>query len=239
MLRRSPPLLNGGLRLRTEESPHAEREGTRDLPPHGGFVADHGSSPTIREIGDLASISSTNGVRYHLSLLENADWIQRDKRRSRGIQLLRAADGMRALSAASTHRADSASGIPILGRVAAGQPIEAQEDVEGHVTLDEMFPARDDLFALRVQGLSMRDRGILAGDVVVVRRQQHAREGDAVVALVGDEATVKTFRRTADAIELVPENPDFQTLRFEREDEVRIVGVVGGLARPMGIPRRT
>jgi repressor LexA len=203
------------------------------------FVADHGYTPTIREIGDLASISSTNGVRYHLSLLETAGWIQRDKKRSRGIVLLQTTDAMRARSAASAHRAEIASGIPILGRVAAGQPIAAQEDVEGHVTLDEMFPARDDLFALRVKGQSMKDRGILNGDVVVVRRQEYAREGDPVVALVGDDATVKTYRRTADAIELVPENPDFQTLRFEREDEVRIVGVVVGLVRPMGIQRRT
>jgi len=197
-----------------------------------GFVADHGSSPTIREIGDMASIASTNGVRYHLALLERAGWIQRNPKLSRGIQLLKDLDP-------PSRRAQEPSGIPILGRVAAGLLQDAVEEVEGYVTLDEMFPARDDLFALRVKGLSMKDRGILDGDVVVVRRQQHAREGDAVVALVGDEATVKTFRRTADAIELVPENPDFPTLRFEGEDEVRVAGVVVGLVRPMGIARRT
>lgn len=198
-----------------------------------GFVADHGSSPTIREIGEMASIASTNGVRYHLTQLERAGWIQRNPKLSRGIQLLRDAE------TSALRRREEPTGIPILGRVAAGALTSAVEEIEGYVTLDDMFPARDDLFALRVKGQSMKDRGILDGDVVVVRRQQHAREGDAVVALVGDEATVKTFRRTADAIELVPENPDFQTLRFEGEDEVRVAGVVVGLVRPMGIARRT
>ena len=201
-----------------------------------GLIADfrqeHGYTPTIREIGDRAQIASTNGVRYYLGLLENAGWIQRDKKRSRGIVLLREPERGRG-------RAPD-PGIPILGSVAAGQPIEAQEDVIGHVALEEMFPARADLFALKVKGESMKDRGILNGDVVVVRKQEYAREGDPVVALVdGGDATVKTYRRTADAIELVPENPDFATMRFERDDEVRIVGVVVGLVRPMGIARRT
>jgi len=196
-----------------------------------GFVADHGSSPTIREIGDMASIASTNGVRYHLTLLEREGWIHRNPKLARGIQLLKDLD--------SPRRAQAPLGIPILGRVAAGLLADAHEEIEGYVSFDEMFPARDDLFALRVDGPSMKDRGILHGDVVVVRRQQHAREGDTVVALVGDGATVKSFRRTADAIELVPANPDFPTLRFEGEDEVRVAGVVVGLVRPMGIARRT
>jgi len=198
-----------------------------------GFVAEHGSSPTIREIGEMVSITSTNGVRYHLGQLESEGWIRRNKKLARGIQLLKDLDPAR------SRRAEAHSGIPIIGRVAAGLLAGAEEEIEGYVSLDEMFPARDDLFALRVKGQSMKDRGILDGDVVVVRRQQHAREGDAVVALVGDDATVKTFRRTADAIELVPENPDFPTLRFEGEDEVRVAGVVVGLVRPMGIARRT
>src|SRR5689334_8378901 len=187
------------------------------------FVADRGHSPTIREVCVITSISSTNGVRYHLDLLENEGWIRRDRKRSRGIVPLRTR------TAGPVYHAP-ATGIPILGSVAAGVPIEDQE-ADGHVSLDEMFPARDDLFAVRVKGQSMKDRGILNGDVVVVRKQEYAREGDAVVAMIGADATVKTYRRTADAIELVPENPDFQVLRFEQDDEVRIVGVVVGLVR--------
>ena len=204
------------------------------------FTDEHGYTPTIREIGDMASIASTNGVRYHLSLLENAGLIQRDKKRSRGIVLPRPTRLTGARRAVSMGGVESESGIPILGRVAAGLPIEAQEDVLGHVSMDEMFPARGDLFALKVQGESMKDRGILNGDVVVVRKQEYAREGDAVVALVdGGDATVKTYRRTADAVELVPENPEFAVRRIERDDEMHIVGVVVGLVRPMGITRRT
>jgi repressor LexA len=199
------------------------------------FTEENGYTPSIREIGDMAQISSTNGVRYHLNQLEKDGWIKRGKRRSRGIVLQQKA----ARGAASVRDAQAEPGIPILGRVAAGLPIEEQEML-GHLTLDEMFPARDDLYALQVKGQSMKNRGILNGDVVVVRKQEYAREGDAVVALVdGGDATVKTYRRTANAIELVPENPEFDVMRFERDDQVRIVGVVVGLVRPMGIPRRT
>jgi repressor LexA len=201
------------------------------------FTEKNGYMPTIREIGDMASISSTNGVRYHLNLLETAGLIQRDKKRSRAIVLPKSSRPRRALPVGG---AETESGIPILGRVAAGLPIEAQEDVLGHVSMDEMFPARGDLFALKVQGESMKDRGILNGDVVVVRKQEYAREGDAVVALVdGGDATVKTYRRTEDAIELVPENPEFAVRRIERDEEMHIVGVVVGLVRPMGITRRS
>jgi repressor LexA len=130
------------------------------------------------------------------------------------------------------------AGIPIWGSVSAGTLMGAGEEVEGHLTMDEMFPASDDLFALRVRGLSMKDRGILDGDLVVVRKQEHARDGDAIVALVGGDATVKTYRRTADAVELVPENPDFQVLRVGPDDDFRVAGVVVGLVRPMGLQRR-
>jgi repressor LexA len=200
------------------------------------FVAEHGYTPTIRELGVAASISSTNGVRFHLDRLERAGYIQRDRKRSRGIALLVADPKVTAMP--SRAAAEAPRGIPILGRVAAGLPLLAEENVDGHLSLDEMFPSNDDLFALRVDGASMKDRGILDGDVVVVRRQEYAREGDAVVALVGDDATVKTYRRTADAVELVPENADFKTLRVGPEDDFRVLGVVVGLVRPMGIQRR-
>lgn len=200
------------------------------------FTEKNGYMPTIREIGEMASISSTNGVRYHLNRLQTAGLIVRDPNRSRAIVLTKSSRPRRALPMGG---AETESGIPILGRVAAGLPIEAQEDVLGHVSMDEMFPARGDLFALKVQGESMKDRGILNGDVVVVRKQEYAREGDAVVALVdGGDATVKTYRRTEDAIELVPENPEFAVRRIERDEEMHIVGVVVGLVRPMGITRR-
>lgn len=201
------------------------------------FVAERGYTPTIRELGEVAGITSTNGVRYHLDRLERAGYIQREKKRSRGIMLLeKSAPGT--VTALPRRFPAEQRGIPILGRVAAGLPLLAEENLEGRMTLDEMFPANDELFALRIHGQSMKDRGILHDDVVVVRPQEHARDGDAVVALVGEDATVKTYRRTADAVELVPENPDFKTLRVGPHDDFRILGVVVGLVRPAGIPRR-
>jgi repressor LexA len=200
-----------------------------------------GYPPTIREIGMEFQIRSTNGVRHYLRALEKAGYISATAdRKSRSIVSLRpparARRGAPARGVAAGGVADA--GIPIIGRVAAGVPIEAVENIDGHLTLEEMFPARDDLFALRVEGQSMKDRGIHDGDVVVVRKQEHARDGDAVVALVGGDATVKTYRRDGDVIVLAPENPDFKPLHVGPNDDLRLVGVVVGLVRPMGGPRR-
>ena len=95
------------------------------------------------------------------------------------------------------------------------------------------------MFALRVKGESMRDCGILDGDIVIVRSQQHARDGDRVVALIGDDATVKTYRSVEGGAELVPENPDFEVRRVGPEDDFRIAGIVTGLIRPPGARRAT
>ena len=208
------------------------------------FCDEAGYPPTIREIGEEFHIASTNGVRYYLKALESAGYVKaRQEGKSRCIVPLMSSSARVAGGAATRRMARTAAvmapvaGIPIVGRVAAGLPAEAMEEIEGHLTLEEMFPARDDLFALRVQGQSMKDRGIHHGDLVVVRRQEHARDGDAVVALVGSDATVKTYRRRDDVVELVPENPDFKTLTVGPDDDFRLVGVVVGLVRPMGPTR--
>lgn len=219
------------------------------------YSKEHGYPPTIREVGTEFGFKSTNGTRYYLNQLEQAGYVkERIKGKSRAIVPV---DGMvmdgfagddvayvserpstlrRGLGGGMLRRTEE--GIPILGRVAAGSPLLAEENVEGHLALDDLFPTSGDLFALRVHGLSMRDRGILDGDVVVVRKQEHARDGDDVVAVLGEDATVKTFRRTENAIELVPANPDFKTLRVIEGDDFRVVGVVVGLVRPMGSNRR-
>src|SRR5512140_2128755 len=207
------------------------------------FCDDNGYPPTIREIGEEFQIASTNGVRYYLKALESAGYVKaRTENKSRCIVPLvlpgRSASG--ALAGRGGRGAVAAArpeGIPIVGRVAAGKPSEAIEEIEGHLTLEEIFPARDDLFALRVQGQSMKDRGIHHGDLVVVRRQVHARDGDAVVALLGDDATVKTYRRREETVELVPENPEFQTRVVGPDEDFRLLGVVVGLVRPMGPTR--
>jgi repressor LexA len=209
------------------------------------YAKEQGSAPTIREIGDAFGIKSTNGVRHHLSALEKDGYITLVPRKARGIRVLVASGEMtgstRRPGRAEVHASRVADapgpGIPLLGRIAAGRPLLAEENVEGHLALDELFPGGD-LFALRVQGPSMRDRGILDGDLVVVRQQPHAREGDTVVALVGDDATLKTFRRTDEGVELVPGNPDFQVLRVGPQDDFRVLGVVVGLVRSPSGSRR-
>lgn len=202
------------------------------------YGEDNGSSPTIREVGDAFDIRSTNGVRHHLSVLKKQGYIDLLPRRARGIQVLRTSSGMieegrsRGRMRHASRVADAPSrGIPIVGHVAAGTPITAEENLEGHLSLDDLFPGAGDLFALRVRGQSMRDRGILDGDLVIVRQQEHAREGDAVVALVGDDATVKTFRKSGDGVDLVPANPDFDVLHVGPHDDFRVLGVVTGLVR--------
>lgn len=180
------------------------------------FRRERGSAPTIREIGEHFQISSTNGVRYYLNLLEKAGYIRRDRKISRGI------------GPSSETRT---SGIPVLGRVAAGQPILAEENVSGNLDIADMFGQTAELFALRVRGDSMIDAGILEGDYVIVRKQETARAGEIVVALIEDEATVKRYQPKRGHVELVAENPRYEPIVVNRESNFRVLGTVRGVVR--------
>lgn len=186
-------------------------------------IRDHDRSPTIREIGEEAGISSTNGVRYHLSVLEKLGYIKRRKGISRGIEWLehhvRSGPSRNALE------------VPLVGRVAAGSPILAVENVEGMLAVDEMLARNEDCFALRVNGDSMKGAGIMDGDVVIVNPQPDARSGDIVVALLEDEATVKTYVTSKGKVMLKPENPDYEDILLSGRDDVRVLGKVVGLMR--------
>lgn len=182
-----------------------------------------GVPPSIRQIGTALGISSTNGVRLHLQALQKKGYIRRSQRTSRGIVSLN-----RLSTAASPSRSTSVD-IPILGRVAAGTPIMAAENHEGSLTLDATLIKNQESFALRVNGDSMINAGILDGDIVVVRLQQGADNGDIVVARVGEEATVKRFYREQDAIRLQPENPSLTPIY---STDVEICGKVIALVRP-------
>ena len=181
------------------------------------FARERGYPPTIREIGREHGISSTNGVRYYLNLLEKEGYLRRSERISRGIE------GM-AKPAAS-------AGIPILGRVAAGQPTLAEESFEGAVEPGDMFGDRSGLFALRVRGDSMTGAGIMAGDYVIVRQQESANAGEMVVALLENEATVKYYRPGRGSIELVAANPAYEPIAVDPQSGFRILGVVRGVLR--------
>lgn len=184
-----------------------------------------GYPPSIRQIGTALEISSTNGVRAHLKALEKKGYIHRSLRVSRGIAML---DRAKRIVSASAHEAVA---VPILGRVTAGMPILAVENHDGHLALDPSLVKGEHVFALRVEGDSMINAGILDGDYVLVRQQQSASNGDIVVALLeGDEVTVKRFYREADGIRLQPENARLAPLRVPN---VSICGKVTGVIRTM------
>jgi repressor LexA len=183
------------------------------------FARENGYPPTIREIGQEFEIASTNGVRYYLHILEKGGHLKRSGRISRGIGPTTPQESM---------------AIPILGRVAAGQPILAEENHEGSLQPLELFGDPRGLFALKVRGDSMVDAGILAGDYVVVRQQERANPGEIVVALVGDEATVKYYRPRSDSIELAPANPKYEPIVVAEESDFRILGTVRGVIRTVG-----
>jgi repressor LexA len=179
-----------------------------------------GAPPTLREIGDRFGITSTNGVRAALDALARKGYIVRSPLRSRGIELTEEV------------RPPEVRVIPLVGRVAAGTPLLAVENIDDHFALDKSLLPAGDLFTLKVQGESMRDAGILDGDYVFVKKQETARSGEMVVALVGDEATVKWFRPGKSSVVLAPDNPDFEPIEVTRQSpEFRIAGKVVGVLR--------
>jgi repressor LexA len=187
-------------------------------------VSTTGVPPSIRQIGAALGISSTNGVRAHLKALEKKGYIHRNLRTSRGISM---PDRIKQVA---TRVLQEAMEIPVLGRVTAGAPILAVENRDAMLRLDPSLVKSEDTFALRVEGDSMVEAGILDGDFVLVRPQQNASNGDIVVALLeNDEVTVKRFYRESNGYRLQPENPRMTPIRVA---EVHICGKVTGLIRP-------
>ncbi len=188
-------------------------------------IRDRGFPPTIREIMEAFQIASTNGVRTTLAALEKKGFIKRRPMLSRGIELTDYVE--RDLPASLEIRE-----IPVIGRVAAGEPILAAENVEGTVAVDRSFVRSDEVFALRVRGESMRDAGIMDGDYVLARQQATATAGDIVVAVIGEEATVKRFYPEGRKVRLMPENEMFEPIVVDPgQDAFRIAGKIVGLMR--------
>ena len=194
------------------------------------YVDAHGYPPTVREIGDAVGLASPSTVHAHLANLERAGLLKRDPSKPRAIDLV----GRRREE--SQERAASVPTLPLIGRIAAGGPLLAEQEVEEQIAVPEPLGRNAD-FLLRVKGDSMVEAGILDGDIVVVRKQSDARVGEIVVALVGDdesadEATVKTFHRERDGrIRLQPENAALEPLYPEH---VEILGKVTGVFRSLG-----
>ncbi len=192
--------------------------------------------PSVREIGEALGLSSPSTVHAHLAALERKGYINRDASKSRSVVLTDASADATGKSA-SAGSASSAAGsgttsnvvrLPLVGKVAAGAPILAEQNIEEEVPLPTSLVGDANSFLLTVKGDSMVDAGILDGDTVIVREQQTADDGDIVVALIEDEATVKTFYREADCIRLQPQNAAMEPI-FTRD--ARILGVVTGLFR--------
>ena len=187
------------------------------------FQQDHGYPPSVREIAVHLGLKSPSTVHFHLKGLEAAGLITKAEGKTRAITV---AGGFPAGQPVEPPR----NQVPILGNVAAGAPILAEQYIEDYLTFDTEG-RQGEHFALRVRGESMLGAGILPGDCVVVHQQETFRNGDIVVALFEDEATVKTLRRKAGHIWLMPENPDYQPITGDR---ARLLGKVVAVVRRYG-----
>jgi repressor LexA len=182
------------------------------------YAGEHGYPPTVRDIGKAIGLTSSSTVHAHLANLEKLGVLRRDPTKPRAIEVL----------ADKAKGAVSSGGLPLVGQVAAGQPVLAEENIEEYVAVPPIAGGDDGEFVLRVKGDSMKDVGILEGDHVIVRRQDTAADGQIVVALVGEEATVKRFFREPDHVRLQPENDALEPIR---SPDVVVLGRVVGVCR--------
>jgi repressor LexA len=185
-------------------------------------VQDRGYPPTVREIGEAVGLTSSSSVHAQLANLQRKGLLRKDAAKPRAIEV-----------AGARPRGSAAITVPVLGRIAAGAPLLAEENVEDHVAIDVGLAGDEEHFALRVAGESMIDAGILDGDLVVIRRQDVAEDGSIVAAQVPgpaeEEATVKRLRRRGRRVTLVPENPTMEP--FDLPEGGRILGQVVAVLR--------
>jgi repressor LexA len=184
------------------------------------YSAKYGYPPTVRDIGKAVGLASSSTVHAHLANLEKIGMLRRDPTKPRAIELLdRAAAGVRGFVN---------PGLPLVGQVAAGEPVLAEENIEEYVQTPSFAGGDTGEYLLRVRGDSMKNVGILDGDLVVVHSVDVAEDGEIIVALVGEEATVKRFFQEDDHVRLQPEN---ETMEPIRSRDVRVLGKVVGLMR--------
>jgi repressor LexA len=182
------------------------------------YLRKYGYPPTVREIGNALGLHSPSTVHAHLAKLEQIGMLRRDPTKPRAIELM----------VGKARRALKGPGIPVVGNVAAGEPILAEENIEDYYEVPSVIGGEGDDYILKVRGDSMKDAGILEGDFVVVRPADEAANGEIVVALLGDEATVKRFYRERNAIRLEPENEAHEPITTQ---EAELLGKVIGVFR--------
>ena len=182
------------------------------------YGSKYGYPPTVREIGKAVGLHSSSTVHAHLANLEKSGLLRRDPSKPRAIELL----------VEKAKKSIRPPGLPLVGQVAAGQPVLAEENIEEYLDVPDMIGGEDGDYVLRVRGESMKDAGILEDDYVVVRPSDTAADGEIVVALIGDEATVKRYFRESDHVRLQPENAAMEPIRTT---EAKLLGTVVGVFR--------
>ncbi len=190
-----------------------------------GYIREQGYPPTIREIARVFEITA-KGAYDHMKALEKKGYIKTEKNRSRAMEILKGTDG-----SAPVHPADTVN-VPLVGRVAAGLPVLAEENIDEYLSFPRSMLPETGVFALRVAGESMKDAGILDGDIAVIKKCDTADNGEIVVALLEDEATLKYFYRDKKKVKLVPANAAFRPILT---DTVTIIGKLVGIYRSYGI----
>lgn len=192
-----------------------------------GFWQTRGYPPSIREVATHFSFRSTRAVVDHLGAIERKGWIIRTRERSRAIEfpMVRRADRMR--------DSDQVIVLPVVGRIAAGEPILAVENIVEEISLDRSFVRGEKPFLLRVAGDSMRDAAILDGDYVLVNGEERADDGDIVAAIIEDEATVKRLRSRRGEVTLEPANPAYSPIPVRSDRSFQLVGKVVGVFRKL------
>lgn len=192
------------------------------------FITEHhqdsGAPPTVREICQALGYKSINNARQHLRLIEQKGYIRLAKGKARGIELLGSTTGL-------WQRGGDEIVVPLVGSIAAGTPITAEENVEDHIVLDRTLFKGEGLFTLRVKGDSMEGIGVLHGDIVIVRQQTTAQNNDIVVAIIEGEATLKRYIRQTDHIILRAENPRYDDIVVPKDRNVWIAGKMIGVLR--------
>lgn len=190
------------------------------------YQESNGYPPTYREIGKFFNIASTFGVKRHIDALVKKGAISNESKTSRTLSVIE--DGLNK----SRHTLDNTIGLPIVGRVAAGYPVLAEENIEGKIMLDaSLISKKDGCFGLKVRGDSMINAGILEGDLVIISPQNNAVNGDIVVALLHDEATLKKYQLKENKIYLVPENEKYNPIEVDENEDFSIIGKVIGVFR--------
>lgn len=189
------------------------------------FIEFNGYPPTYREIGKQFGISSTFGVKRHIDALVKKGFLANENNANRALSLTES-------SAGQNSPQNTGLSIPIVGRVAAGYPILAEENIEGSLAIDPTLIKQDnEAFALKVRGDSMINAGILEGDIVIVNSQNQANNGDIIIALLGDEATCKRFEKSSLGFNLIPENEKYPIIPLNNHSDFTIIGKVVGVYR--------